>query len=231
MNPASQIEPSPGGAPGLAVRIQDDAPPIVRAMRGDLARRLEDPAFAERTRRVRGIASVSDLNTPQAVTFRVAEDGVMLAHGAGDEARVRVTVDLRGVGEPQLDGAEDEPELAQWLRDLLGAPAPELDDAAATLWAAMASMPGAPAALLVVDLETGDELRFGAEIGRAYELHGTTGALAAVLTGRVPPVDAAFEGGIFVRGSFAELSVLTGAGFRVRYGAGSDGGDGATGDA
>jgi hypothetical protein len=45
-----------------------------------------------------------------------------------------------------------------------------------------------------------------------------------VLTGRAPLIVAAYEGIVFIRGSFPELSVLTGAGFAVRYG--RDAGDG-----
>ena len=84
-------------------------------------------------------------------------------------------------------------------------------------------MRGAPEGLLVVNLDTGDERRFGAE-GGAYEIHGPTAGLVAVLTGRARLIDAAYEGIVFIRGSFPELSVLTGAGFAVRYG--RDAGDG-----
>ena len=43
-----------------------------------------------------------------------------------------------------------------------------------------------------------------------------------MLGGRTPLVDAAFAGKVFVRGTFPQLSVLSGAGFRIRYGTGDE---------
>ena len=78
-------------------------------------------------------------------------------------------------------------------------------------------MPGAPPALLVAD-DAGQSRRFGAEDGDAYEIQGSPEALVRVLTGRLPLLDAAHGGEVAIRGSFPAISVLTGAGFRVRYG-------------
>jgi hypothetical protein len=217
-----QTDPRRPDAAGVALQVEADPPPVVRAFANDLAARLRDPAFADETRRVRGTVSLQDASTPQAATIRLGDRGVTLAHGFAETAELRAEVDLRGTAEPELEGAGEHPELAQWLHSLLSAQPPEWPRAAERFWSVLSPMPGAPGALRVVDLKTGDEHRFGSERGRAYELHGPTDDLVDVLTGRVPVVDAAFAGRIFVRGSFPELSVLSGAGHRVRYGLDGD---------
>lgn len=216
--------PRPADAAAPALRVEDDPPPVVRALAKDLAARLEDPGFAATTRGLRGTVSLRDADTPQAVAIRLDDQGVSLAHGAAEGAELRATVDLRGEAESTLDGETEHPQLARWLRDLLSSELPEWPEAAARFWSMLAAMPGAPEALLVVELPSGEERRFGAPDGRAYELHGDPEGLARVLCGRVSPVEAAFAGTVFVRGSFPELSVLSGAGFRIRYGTGDEAG-------
>ena len=93
-------------------------------------------------------------------------------------------------------------------------------EAADRYWSVLSEMPGAPRALRVVDLESGEERALGD--GRAYEIHGSREALLEVLSGRAPLIDAAFEGTVFIRGTFAELSVLTGACFAIADAAAAD---------
>jgi hypothetical protein len=217
VRPPNASDPRPRGASGISLTIEDDPPPVVRALASDLAARLEDPAFAEATARVRGAVSLRDSSTPQSATIRIDDDGVAVSHGLAETAELHATVDLPGIGEPRLEGADHYPVLAQWVKALLSAPLPEWPEGAARFWSVLTRMPGAPAALRVVDLETGNDRRYGSPDARAYEVHGRPEDLAAVFCGRDPLVDAAFDGRIFLRGSFPELSVLSGAGFRVRY--------------
>lgn len=223
MTRASQTDPHSPGAAAIVLRVEDDPPPVVRALGNDLAARLQDPAFAEATRRVRGVVSLRDASTPQAATIRVGDQGVTVTHGVAETAELRAKVDLGGTGEPELDGAREHPELADWLRALLNAELPGWPEAAERFWSVLSRMAGAPAALRVVDLETGEDRRYGSPRGRAYEVQGPADGLVDVLSGRASVVDAAFAGRVFVRGSFPELSVLSGAGFRVRYGLDGDG--------
>ncbi len=220
MTRPNQTDPRPPGAAGITLQIEDDPPPVVRALGNDLAARLQDRAFAEATCRARGAVSLRDVSTPQSATIRIGEQAITVTHGFAETAELRAKVDLRGMGEPELQGAGQHPELADWLRSLLNATLPEWPEAAERFWSVLSGMAGAPAALRVVDLQTGEDRRYGSESGRQYELHGQADGLVEVLTGRVPVVDAAFVGRVFVRGSFPELSVLSGAGFRVRYAVG-----------
>jgi hypothetical protein len=220
----SQTDPQRAATAAVAVRIEDDPPPVVRALANDLRARVSDPAFAEATATTHGTVVVGDAETPQSATLRIDEHGVLISHGAADAADLRATVDLRGDGPPTLEGEGEHPALGEWLRDLLSAPLPAWPEAAARFWAVLATMPGAPEALLVVELPGGEQRRYGAPNGRAYELYGSAAGLAEVLGGRTPLVEAAFAGKVFVRGTFPQLSVLSGAGFRIRYGTGDEAG-------
>jgi hypothetical protein len=199
--------------------MEDDPPPIVRAIGKDLSARLEDPSFAAATEGLEGVVSLADEATPQTLTLRLGGGRVSLAHGTAADADLRATVALNGTGgEPELAGAAEHPDLARWLLELINSPAPPWPEAATRFWSVLERMNGAPAALVVVETESGESRRFGAAAGPAYEIRGEADALVSVLTGRVPLIDAAFERAVFVRGSFPELSLLTGAGFTIRYG-------------
>jgi len=200
--------------------VEADAPPLVRAVAEELATRLEDPSFAETTKAVRGVIGVRAATTPQRAALLIGDRGISLAGGLPRDADLRAIVELnRSSGDAlTLEGETERPDLARWLRDLLDPPAPGWPEAAGRFWSALRNMPGAPAALVVVTLDTGERRRYGSEDGRAYEIHGASEDLIAIFTGRVPPIEAGPEGRIFVRGSFTELSVLSGAGFAIRYG-------------
>jgi hypothetical protein len=218
----SETDPGRPATAAVAVRIEDDPPPVVRALANDLRTRLSDSAFAAATETTHGTVVIADAETPQSATIRIDEQGILISHGAEGGADLRATVNLRESAPPTLEGEGEHPALAEWLRDLLSAPLPAWPEAAPRFWTVLAAMPGAPEALLVVDFESGEQRRYGAPDGRAYELQGGPEGLAEVLGGRTPLVDAAFAGKVFVRGTFPELSVLSGAGFRIRYGTGDE---------
>lgn len=210
--------------PAIAVSVEDDAPPIVAAVARDLAACLEDPAFGEETRLARGVVTARSATTPQAVTLRIADGAVSIAHGAAEDAQVTATAELGARdGAPRIEGSDEHPELAEWLSRLLDPPTPAWPEAAERFWEVLSRMPGAPPALLVVDLEGGGERRFGSEGGAACEIHGAPDGLVPVFTGRASMMEAAFEGAVYVRGRFPDLSVLSGAGFAIRYGGADDG--------
>lgn len=205
--PSSEIE--------IEIAVEDDPTPLVRAIHRDLADRLTDPDFRALTRGLRGTVAVQVAASPEAATLEL--DGMIeVCHGAGDRAQVTATVDRRGRpnGRP-IEGEGEHPELAAWLGELIAAEPVGWQQAAARFWAALEPLPGAPEALLVVNLEADERERFGSG-ARAYEIRGRTEPLLALLEGRSALIEEAFERRIFIDGSFAEISVLTGAGFRVR---------------
>jgi hypothetical protein len=207
------------------IEVEEDAPPVVTAIARDLAACLRDRSFAERTDRTRGVVAIRSSDTPEAVTIRIDENAISVLHGVADDFNVVARAHLAGAGEPEprIEGSDEHPELAEWAARLLEPPAPPWPEAAERFWGVLSGMPGAAAAVVVVDLESGERQRFGADDGPACELHGTPDALVAVLTGRVSAMEAAYDGTILVRCSFPDLSVLSGAGFRIRYGEAADG--------
>ena len=218
MSPASEIDTGPSSPGRPKLRVEPDPPPVVRALVRDLAVRLADAEFAAATGDLRGTVSVRDAGTPQAATISLGDGAIAISHGPSEAATLAATVELANPGETLIADEADHPQLAAWLRVLLDRPPTDWPRAAEEFWTELAGMDGAPAALLVVELGSDEERRYGAPDGRACELHGGANGLADVLSGRVPVVDAAFAGTVFVRATFAELSLLAGAGFRVRYG-------------
>jgi len=210
-------------SPPIALSVEEDAPPMVRALATELAARLEDASFAAETERLRGVVSVRASAGAQSATLRVEDRTVSLAHGEVDDADLTATIDLNGAA-PRVEADAGHPELSRWLSALVDPPAPAWPEAAERYWSVLAKMPGAPAALRVVNLDTGEERAYGSEDGPAYEIHGSTESLLGVFGGRAPLIDAAFEGRVYIRGTFPQLSVLTGACFAIRFGEGA--GDG-----
>lgn len=198
--------------------MEDEPTPIVAALANDLDACLGADDFAEATARLRGIVGVSARGTPQSATVRLDGDRVALAHGLEPDADVLALLAGAGAGS-EVEGGDAE--LVAWTERLLAPPLPAWDEAAARFWATLESLRGAPGGLVVVNLDLGEALTFGAD-AEAYELRGPADALVAVLTGRLPPLDAAYGGEVFIRGTFPQLSVLTGAGFEIRYGRDAD---------
>jgi len=208
------------------IEVEEDAPPIVSAIARDLAACLDEPSFAAQTEHVRGVVGVRSADTPEAATIRIGEDAVSIVHGVADDADVVATTRLAGGGdtEPRIEGSCEYPKLAEWVARLVDPPTPPWPEAAERFWSVLCGMPGAPRALRVVDVDSGEERRFGADGDSACEIHGAPEGLATVFMGRASVMEAAYDGTVLVRCSFPDLSVLSGAGFRIRHGgAGADG--------
>ena len=206
----------------MRVWLEEDPTPLVAATANDLERCLEDPEFAAATARLEGVVSVKAAEVPESVTLSIAAEQVSLIHGVAEDADLRITIGPEPA-ERAIEGRDEHPELAGWLEQLLDPSQPPWPDAAARFWSVLSAMPGAPGGLRVVDLDTAEERRFGSDDGSTYEIHGSADGLVAVLSGRAPLIDAAYERTVFIRGSFPQLSVLTGAGFEIRYGRGRHG--------
>jgi hypothetical protein len=210
--------------PGPPIVVEDDPTPLVRAMAAELERRLGDPAFAERTGGLTGVAAVRAAGTPEAASFELADGAISLRHGAAGAAAT-VTLGAAGRWDGEPIAAEDEhPELAAWLRALTAPPETPWREAAARFWAELEGRPGAPGSLLVAELDSGESERFG-EGEPAYEIRAPEPTLVALLEGRAALITEAFERRAYIRGSFPAISVLSGASARVRMNATRPSGD------
>ncbi len=208
----------PDSAAGVVVSVEDDAPPFVRAVAADLLEALTDPGFATATRAVSGTASIRSAVTPEAAAVIVDDGRIEIAAGPGAERPgVTATIDQPGSPGAAIEGDGD---LAEWTARLLDPPLPSWESAAERFWEVLSSRPGGPDGLLVVELDEGGQRRFGREGGRTCELHGAAPGLVRMLTGRASAIEAAFEGEIHLRGTFPDLSTLSGAGYAIRYGHG-----------
>ena len=201
----------------IQLETEDDPTPLVRALRADLARRLADPEFAKLTREVRGAVAVRQATTPEAATATIDDGEVRLRHGVGEAVKVVAVLDGGGHAEIPDDAPAESARLVAWLDRLLTR-STSWTEAAERFWSALEAQPGAPAGLLVVELESGERRRFGSD-GRTIELCGSADDLVALLEGRTALIDEAYARRIFIRGSFPDLSVLSAAGFAVRTGA------------
>lgn len=200
--------------------METDPTPMARAIGNDLTRPLADPGAGAAPPVAAATVSLRARHSQQSVILRLAPDQISVAHGLCAEADLTAMIDLRTGELSELQGpaSDRDPELVSWLRGALGAPDLAWTEAAERFWTALSVRPGAPPGLRVVNLDRGEERSFGAEIGNPYEIHGSTAALLEVLTGRTPLLEAVFERGVLIRGSFPQISVLTGAGFELRYG-------------
>ncbi len=189
----------------------------MRAAAAELERRLADPEFAALTQGLAGVAAVRAAGTPEAASFELDDDAISLRHGAaGADATVTLEASGRWDGEP-VAGEDEHPELAAWLQALTTPPETPWREAAARFWAELEGRPGAPAGLVVAELESGESERFG-DGEPAYEIRASEPTLVAVLEGRAALIEEAFERRAYIRGSFPAISVLAGASARVRMG-------------
>lgn len=207
----------------VIVHVEEDAPPFAAMIAGSLRDRLGDADFRRRTVELAGVGGLRARTTPQAVTLRVGGGAVSLAHGIAEDADVTVTVDLENDdAEPEIAGGEGHEPLVEWLFALLELPTLDVRRAAERYWAVLHRMTGAPEHLTICDARGEQLAAFGAPGGFSYEIHGDSEPLLAVLCGRLPIVEAAARGLVFVRGSLPQLSVMTGAGFMLMLGDESD---------
>jgi hypothetical protein len=203
--------------PAPAIVLEDDPTPLVRALAVELRRRLEDPEFASLTSSLTGSAALRAAGTPEAATVELGDGGIALRHGASAADAV-ATLDAYGRWDgDRIEGEGEHAELAAWLRSLASPPEQPWRDAATRFWAELERSPGAPAALVVVELDSGEAKSFGGG-EPAYEIRAREQTLVALLEGRAALIDEAFARRAFIHGSFPDISVLSGASARLRMG-------------
>lgn len=202
--------------------IEDDPTPLAMAIAADLRRRLRDPVFAGLTADTQGSLGIRVGAGPEAVTVGIG-DALTVRHGL-ESADVVITLDARHRWDGgSMEGSDDHADLARWAEALMSPPPADWRDAAARLWTELEPASGAPAALLVTELDEGEQLRLG-EGARPYEIAAGADALVDLLEGRTALMEEASTGAVRIRGTFPEISVITGAMWRVRVGGWDDDG-------
>ncbi len=205
------------GAAEVAVRIEDDASPLVRL----IGRTLRDSARAghalETLRRTTGTAAIRSHDTPQTATISFGESGVDVAGGIPAEPDTTLTVDLNARFAPVEDFSGDA-DLAGGVVRALTPPLPDWREAAQRFWEATRSLPGIPDVLIAVT--EGPEGLEQAVLGDGltqYLIAGAPETLAGVFSGADDLVAVLSSGALGIQGTLSQLSVMTGASWKVRY--------------
>lgn len=209
--------PSSAGAADVDVRIEDDASPIVRL----IGRTLRDSARTghalDTLTGSTGTVAIRSHDTPQAATITFGENGVDVSAGVFVEPDAAVTVDLNARFAPTADPSGDA-DLAGGVLRALTPPIPEWREAAQRFWDATRSLPGIPEMLIAVT--EGPEGLEQVVLGDGpthYLIAGAPETLAGVFSGADDLIGALFSGALGIQGTLSQLSVMTGASWKVRF--------------
>lgn len=197
-----------------AVRIEAEADPTPLVL--SLARVLRESAAVPELRDLLTgltgtVALRSELDS-QAVTLTFSDGGVHVHHGVDEGLEA---LPLVAFSEYEL-GATPDP-LASAVAELLRPPLPAWRDAASSFWAANQGSEGFPEGLRVVCADDGQEAEFGSG-STPFEMYGPADALAAAFSGRGDSFSFAIATGIAIVGSVGQLSAMSGAHWKVRFG-------------
>jgi hypothetical protein len=209
--------PAPAGAHALcAVATEDDATPLVRL----IGRTLRDAARIGHAPEVlgqgRGTVAVRSHDTPQAATIAFGAEGVEVTSGVLTEPDATVVVDLHGRFAPTQEPSGDAALATGTLR-ALQPPLPAWREAAQHFWTVSRTIPGIPD-VLVVEAQSPDGAerdQFGSGPTQ-YLMAGRADLLAGVLSG-ADDFLAALSAGLQIKGTLAQLSVMTAASWKVRF--------------
>ncbi|MBW1595584.1 hypothetical protein [Streptomyces sp. JJ38] len=204
-------------APEVAVRIEDDATPLVRL----IGRALRDSARAGHAlpvlRKPAATVAIRSHDTPQAATITFGGGAVEVSGGVPAEPDAAITVDLNA----RFSSAEapsGDAELAADVLLALSPPVPDWQAAAEQFWTATRSVPGIPDVLVAItEGPDGLEQVVLGEGATQYLIAGSPETLAGVFSGADDLLAALSAGVLGVQGTLSQLSVMVGASWKVRY--------------
>ncbi|RSN55063.1 hypothetical protein DMH01_32480 [Amycolatopsis sp. WAC 04182] len=193
------------------ITIEDDASPVVRL----IGRTLRDSSrighATEVLGRSVGTVAVRSHDTPQAATISFGGKTITVTGGVVAEPDAMVVVDLRARFAAVREPAGDVVLAAGTLRALTP-PLPHWREAARHFWAVTREIPGIPDVLLV---DGPERARFG-DGATEYLMAGPPDVLAGVFSGADDFV-ASLAAGLRLKGTLAQMSVMTAASWRVRF--------------
>jgi hypothetical protein len=198
----------------VQIVTEPDPTPIVRIMATTLRRSARDEKLAATMRKMHGVAALKSSTDPQAATLRFERGVVRLERGVAADVDVVIEADLATMNDPtppkpKIAGAARHPQFALALGKVLDPPRGSWSDAARAYWSFAASYPGMPAALEVVETDTGERLLLGGGEPRV-ELHGSPHWLAVVLSGNSVLGEDILAGKVQFVGALKYLAVMTG---------------------
>ncbi|WP_459984950.1 hypothetical protein [Nocardioides sp. AN3] len=203
---------------GMAFRvaIEDDASPVVRL----IGRTLRDSSRAghghDVLSRCVGTVAVRSHDTPQAATITFDRGDVKVVGGVLAHPDANIVVDLSARFAPAQEPTGDTT-LAAGTLTALQPPLPHLSVAARQFWDRARVIPGIPDVLvLLADGPDGQERSQYGEGPSTYLMAGPPDVLAGVCSG-ADDFLLALSTGLRVKGTLAQLSVMTAASWKVRF--------------
>lgn len=203
-------------AAASTIAIEDDATPLVRQIAQALRNAVCTGHATDLLQEATGTVVVRSHDTPQVATIALRGGAVEVASGASATSEATVVVDLHARFAP-VQEPEGDLTLAGSVLDALRPPLPHWRDAADHFWAVTRQIPGIPDVLLVeaTGADGVERGRFG-EGSTEYLIAGPADSLAGIFTGADDFFDA-LAAGVRVKGTFAQLSVMTAASWKVRF--------------
>lgn len=201
----------------VEIRIEDDASPIVRLIGRTLRDSLRTRYAMNDLTRTSGTVAVMSHETPQSATITFSKTGIDVSGGVFVEPDAIVTVDLNGRFAPAADAVGDV-DLAAGVLHALTPPVPDWREAAQRFWQLTRDLPGMPDQLVVVtEGPNGLEQAVLGEGESQYLIASSPEYLAGIFSGADDFLAVLAAGALGVQGSMSQLSVMTGASWKVRF--------------
>jgi hypothetical protein len=198
----------------LTISTEADPTPLVLSLARTLRASAQVPELRDLVARTNGTIALRSVTDAQAASLTFDEQGVHVSHGLADGAE---QADL--LFDPEYTVGETTDPAGLAAARLLSPPLPSWRDAAARFWAVNQGTPGFPERLVIVCLEEEAQEVYGDGDEDAYEIHGYGPALAAVLSGQIENfLYAVAFGVVSIVGTAAQMSVMCGAHWKVRFG-------------
>lgn len=200
------------------IQIEDDATPLVRL----IGRTLRDSVRAGQAnsvlRHLNAVVALRSHDTPQAATISFARGTIRVSSGVFIETDATITVDLNARFAPagEQAGADD---IVSAVLLALSPPLPDWREAAASFWNATCSMRGMPDVLIAVAAHPNGDIEplVLGEGDTQYLIAGPPDSLVGIFTGANDLIATLYSGVVGIRGTISQLSVMTGASWKVRY--------------
>lgn len=200
------------------IRIEDDASPIVRLIGRTLKDSIRAGHGVDALDSLKAVVALRSHDTPQSATIIFAEGVITVSSGVTEQADATLIVDLNARFSAVGDQVGDDRVVSAVLL-ALRPPLADWREAAVRFWDAARSIRGIPDVLVAIaaDTDGGIEPLVLGEGDTQYLIAGPPDVLAGIFTGADDLVATLFSGVIGIRGTLSQLSVMTGASWKVRY--------------
>jgi hypothetical protein len=199
---------------GVNITTEDDPTPLVLFVARTLREAHRHPELAELSAGLSGSFALRSVEDPQAVTLTFGGGGVHLVHGADPGADHHRGLDIAApLG---LVGDEPDPAIAT-LQRLLQPPLAPWQHLAQSFWDLTSGDRGMPSRL---EVSCTDEVAQTLVLGSGeprYAISGNSAQLQRIFFGTDDILTAAYVGAIGIEGTLPQLSVMTGASWKVRF--------------